>query len=107
MKNKSSFVSRQLSSVVPLLLLSFTLGSVLLLASTLIWHSSLVIKMAVTMHSKICECALIRLVYALTSRRRTRRRGASLDVALEGTSKDHFMFRHQFILCMINVFYLK
>ena len=52
------------------LLISFTLGSVLILAATLLWHSDLVIKRIL---SVLEDCPMVKLAFALC--RRSRRRG--------------------------------
>ena len=52
------------------LLISFTLGSVLILAATLLWHSELVIKKIPLV---LEDCPMVKLASALS--RRSRRRG--------------------------------
>ena len=52
------------------LLISFTLGSVLILAATLLWHSEFVMK---KIPSVLEDCPMVKLAFALCRRSRRRR----------------------------------
>ena len=57
------------------LLISFTLGSVLILAATIFWHSNIVMK---KMQLVLEDCPVVKLASALSRRSRRRRGGLML-----------------------------